>query len=214
MDFIKGFGYVATFLLLVNAILYIKILPRQGKVFTFFTIYLIGVLIIQVLNNVLGPVLHLPNLFLSNIYLVFQFIMLSLLYQKLLNFKPILVIGGLVVFLLMLQYSNNPELLTKYNVIGLSSTQAILTIYCIAYLFTTVNQKDPDLLVVNIGLLLYLVSSTLIFASGNLVFNLNIPKESYLLLLKLNAVLYLIFQILILIEWRKIYYKKMLKSSS
>jgi hypothetical protein len=54
-------------------------------------------------------------------------------------------------------------------------------------------------------LLVYLLSSLLIFAAGNLALNDSFPEYISKSLTELNLVLFLIFQILIVVEWFRNY---------
>lgn len=109
------------------------------------------------------------------------------------------------------QYASDSNMFFRYNAIGIAITQILLVVYSVVYFYHSLRGK-VKFIIVNIGLLLYLISSTLIFASGNLVFNVNISESMNFLLVNLKRVLYFIFQILIFIEWRKNYYKKTLRS--
>lgn len=213
MYFVKFLGFTTTIILLINVILYLKAFFFQDKAFKVFFYYLFVICVIQITNNILGPILHLENLFLSNIYLVGQFLFLSVFYAILLNsYKIILSILTVIFIGLIFQYIINTDLFFRYNPIGITITQFSLIIYSVTYLYRSLNLVNSEFLIVNIGLFLYLVSSTLIFASGNLVFNIDIPTKTYDLLFILNAIFYFIFQILIFIEWRKNYYKKTRRS--
>ena len=213
MYFVKFLGFTTTIILLINVILYLKAFLFQDKAFKVFSYYLFVICVIQITNNILGPILHLENLFLSNIYLAGQFLLLSVFYAILLNsYKIILSILTTIFIGLIFQYIINTDLFFRYNPIGITITQFTLIIYSVTYLYRSLNLVNSEFLIVNIGLFLYLVSSTLIFASGNLVFNIDIPTTTYDLLFRLNAIFYFIFQILIFIEWRKNYYKKTLRS--
>jgi hypothetical protein len=86
-------------------------------------------------------------------------------------------------------------------------THAILVLYALLYFYKSLSGKG-EFLIVNVGVFFYLLSSTLIFASGNLVFNLNVSKSVVDILIQVNVDLYLVFQILIFIEWYRNYRKK------
>lgn len=212
MDYTLLIAYIGISILFVNSIIYAKALRFKSKAFKIFTIFLVSTLLIQIILALLSRVFHKPNLFLSHIFLIVQFTFLSLFYEKLLKNRLIIYIlfGGLI--FLIIQYLNNLELLKVYNALGITITQTTIVIYSIIYFYKSLNKKAPEFLIVNIGLLIYLISSTLIFASGNLAFNIKIPMNTYKLLFKANGILYIIFQILIFIEWRKNYYKKTLRS--
>ena len=212
MILLKILGYIATILLIINTVIYAKALSNNGKAFKMFSVYLILICIVEILTKIVGSLLHQNNLFLSHFYFIFQFITLSIFFKILLKNDIIYFLLIMISVCLGYQYLSEPSLFGKYNSIGISLTQGILIVYSLIYLYHSLQSKYPDFLIVNIGIFIYLLTSTLIFASGNLVFNLNIPRKTYFLLLKLNAILYILFQILIFIEWRKNYYKKTLRS--
>ncbi len=195
----------------MNVLLYFKSFIKEDKAFKVFTIYLLLICLIQLTTMFIGKVLHKPNLFLSHFYFIIQFVFLSLFYKELLKSKLVIYILLSILGTLTYQYIDDPEIFFRYNTIGISITQSILIVYAIVYLYRCL-QGENLFLIVNVGLFLYLVSSTLIFASGNLIFNLNISDSMNFLLINTNRILYFLFQILIFIEWRKNYYKKIPKS--
>jgi hypothetical protein len=58
----------------------------------------------------------------------------------------------------------------------------------------------------NTGILLYLFGSTVLFMSGNLISRLDLALSKIVWIL--NLLLYIVYQIFILLEWREIFYKK------
>ena len=105
-----------------------------------------------------------------------------------------------VALFLIFQFVYDPGIFLVYNPLGMTITQTILVIYAILYLYKTLQGKS-EFIITNIGLLVYLLSSTLIFASGNLVLNLEIPEKTKFLLINVNRILVVVFQVLLLIEW-------------
>ena len=190
----------------INALLYIKSFALKSKAFKFFAVYLCLVGSIQLTASILGGVFHQHNLFLSHFYFIFQFIFLSLFYFELLGFRWMNWVLIFVLGLIGFQYFQTPEIFFTYNPIGMSITHSVLVLYSLLYFYKQLNGKG-DFLIVNVGVFFYLLSSALIFASGNLVFNLNISKSMINLLSNVNSVLYLVFQILIFLEWYKNYRK-------
>ncbi|WP_443633718.1 hypothetical protein ABXT64_02015 [Candidatus Marifrigoribacter sp. Uisw_064] len=91
-------------------------------------------------------------------------------------------------------------------------TQTFIVIYSLLYFYKSLSGKN-EFILVNIGLFFYLLSSTLIFASGNLVFDLSIREQVSRLLNIINAVLYLVFQLLIFVEWWRNHRTIFLKSN-
>jgi hypothetical protein len=117
----------------------------------------------------------------------------------------------LVLLFVAYQLVSTPSMIDHYNPIGITITQIILVGYSIMYFYKSLS-GHRQFLIVNIGIFFYLLASTLIFASGNLVFNLNFSKEVSNTLGKANDLLYLVFQILILAEWWKNYSFPKIKS--
>ena len=198
-------------MLLLNTTLFLKSFTKHSKAFRFFSIYLSLMCLIQLLSLLVAKVLHKPNLFLSHFYLIFQFVFLSLFYYQIIKNKIILFLMIPILTFLSYQYLNDFEIFFRYNSLGIAITQLLLVIYAVAYFFLSLKGKIT-FIIINTGLLLYLLSSTLIFVSGNLIFNVNISESLNFLLIGANRLLYFIFQILIFIEWRKNYYRKTLKS--
>ncbi len=207
---IEFFDYIADFTVFfsaVNAALFLKSFTSKSKAFKLFTIYLVSVAVIQISAYIVGSIFHTHNIFLSHFYFIFQFIFLSLFYFELLKFKWIKWLLIIVLGLTGFQYVVNPEIFFRYNPIGMSITHSVLVLYALLYFYKILSASE-EFLIINIGVFFYLLSSALIFASSNLVFNLNISQENISLLSDINVILYLVFQILIFIEWYRNYRNK------
>ena len=204
-------GYIAICITLVSAFLYSIRFANNSKTYRIFTIYLLVISVIQLLTLYVGKgYLHRPNLFLSHFYFGLQFILLSLFYFELLRSKLIKVIIVPVMLFLGYQFIADPELFYRYNPLGITITQAILVIYTMLYFYRSLAGKSI-FVIVNIGVFFYLLSSTLIFASGNLVLNLNLSTSTKSIFVDINRVLILLFQILIIVEWYRNYRHKSLQ---
>ena len=209
MDFFLVLSYFTTLFGLVNAFLYIRSSARNNRAFVLFSIYITTVAIIQLATIFIAKALHKPNLFLSHFYFILQFVLLSFFYFELLRKKWILILLALVALFLAYQYSAQPDIFFKYNPIGMSITHTLIVLYAVLYFYKLLIGKG-QFIIVNIGVFLYLLSSTLIFASGNLVFDFS--KEMNYILINTNRILYLVFQILIFVEWWKNYSQVRIKS--
>lgn len=202
---INTLSNVIFILLSFVSILYFIGFAKQSKAYKIFAIYLFAMFIIEWLLRVI--VLFDWNdstLFLFVYYFVFQFIILSLFYQTLLNFRWIfyVLVAGFLFF--VFQYINDPEMYFRYNPIGVVVGQGVIVIYSLLYFYKLLSEKG-EFVIVNSGIFFYLLTSMLIFASGNLVFNIKISTETILFLGKIIRVLYFIFLILIMIEWYRNY---------
>ena len=211
MELFLLLGKIGVITVVINTILFFKSFTYNGKAFKIFTYYLLLISIIQVISYLL----HLftdYNLYMSNVYIIVQFAVLTLFFRELLNLKILLYIGILVLAFLGYQYVSDFSLFLKYNSVGIALTQGIITIYALLYFYFSLTKKDSKFLLINLGIFLYMISSSLILASGNLVFNFDlISKEDYILLLTLNSVFYIIFQILVFIAWYGNFRKKTIR---
>lgn len=198
-------GYLILFF---NLILFIKGFANQGKAYKIFTWYLGVVFTIQIISNIFMR-MNANNLFLSHFYFIGQFILLSFFYITVLKeeFQKKLVKAGLVIGLLALsiQYAYDTSLFFKFNLFEIFITSFLLIIYATIHFYNMLNEKK-EFYYVNVGLLIYLLGSTILFFVGNLTAVLS-PKMSLFTWI-LNALLIIINQFFILIEWKKSFYKK------
>lgn len=198
-------GYLILFF---NLILFIKGFANQGKAYKIFTWYLGVVFTIQIISNIFMR-MNTNNLFLSHFYFIGQFILLSFFYITVLKeeFQKKLVKAGLVIGLLALsiQYAYDTSLFFKFNLFEIFITSFLLIIYATIHFYNMLNEKK-EFYYVNVGLLIYLLGSTILFFVGNLTAILS-PKMSLFTWI-LNALLIIINQFFILIEWKKSFYKK------
>jgi hypothetical protein len=204
-NFFADIGY---FILLINVILFIKGFSNNGKAFKIFTIYSVLIFIIQIIVNVLNY-LKINNLFLSHFYFIFQFFLLSFFYLTILkvNFqkttiKLLLILCPLI---LVIQYLMDPNLFFEFNLFEIFITSFPIIIYSTYYLYNLLNEKK-DFYYINLGILIYLFGSTVLFLVGNLVAKLdnNLNDIPWIL----NSALYIMYQLFILVEWKNNFSKK------
>ncbi|HIB48522.1 MAG TPA: hypothetical protein EYO35_09475 [Flavobacteriaceae bacterium] len=148
------------------------------------------------------------NIFLFHYYFIGQFIFLSLFFKELMQKKWVLYILVLVLIGLGTNYAIYPEIFNEYHTIGVSITQSIIVVYALIYYYQSLTGRNLFLLV-NTGILLYFMTSILFFASGNLIIDLNLPKETQRYISIVNQFLYFIFLVLIFIEWYRSYRVKL-----
>ncbi|MFM9988773.1 hypothetical protein [Flavobacterium sp.] len=204
-NFFADIGY---FILLINVILFIKGFSNNGKAFKIFTIYSVLIFIIQLIVNVLNY-LKINNLFLSHFYFILQFFLLSFFYLTILkvNFqkttiKLLLILCPLI---LVIQYLMDPNLFFEFNLFEIFITSFPIIIYSTYYLYNLLNEKK-DFYYINLGILIYLFGSTVLFLVGNLVAKLdnNLNDIPWIL----NSALYIMYQLFILVEWKNNFSKK------
>lgn len=198
-EVVANIGYV---LLVLNLILFCMGFLKNGKAYKIFTLYLIVIFIIQMIVNVFSY-LNYNNLYLSHFYFILQFILLSFFYLEILKkgFQKKTVQIALLVcpLVLILQYSLNTGVFFKFNLFEIFITSFLIIIYSTFYLYNMLNEKK-EFYAINIGILIYLFGSTVLFLVGNIMTKLNNTLNEYTWVL--NSGLYVIYQLFILYEWK------------
>lgn len=204
-SFLVNLGY---FLLLINFIVFALGLSKKQKSYVIFTVYLFLIVCIQIITLVLRK-LGLNNLFLSHFYFIGQFIMLGLFYFNLITDKfqkkVIKITAILALLSLAIQYSIRPDLFFKFNLYEIFITSFLLLIFATFHFYNMLNGKKM-FYYINIGIILYLFGSTILFLVGNL--SVTLSSKYYKVPSRINYILYVIFQLFILIEWKRSFYKK------
>jgi len=197
---------LSLFLLFIACFIYVLVLRANSlKSFKFFTTYLVAILLIMIYSASLARE-KLPNLHLSHFYFGFQFILLSLFYKELfvsrLQKKLINIALIIVPVVLMIQYGIKPNLFYSFNTLEVFICSFPLVIYSIIHLFNSLT-RNRGFLFVNIGILIYISSSTLIFILSDFTTSIDssIAKNIWFV----NKILYVVYLLLILTEWYKNY---------
>ena len=200
---IHFFIYFGILLLATNTIVYFKGFFKNEKAFKIFVIYNAVMLFIQVIS-LLFSLKGINNIFLSHFYFILQFILLSSFYFYLINHtlqkRAILYTSSTVLVILLLQYIIYPDLIYKFNLLEVFLTSFAVILYSTLHLYNMLNSKKTYYYI-NLGILIYLFGSTVLFLTGNLIAALNSSKNQ--LTWTLNAVLYVVYQLFILFEWKK-----------
>jgi len=193
----------------LNAALYVFRFKEKGKAYKIFAVYLVVIAVIQLNASFLKYITPIKNnLFLFHFYYILQFIFLTFFYKELLKQKWLYAVLVIVLGIIAFQFIQSPAMFFRYNPLGVTLTQGFIVVYSVLFFYEYLHNNN-EFLIINIGLFFYLLSSILIFASGNLVFNMELITEyGYHLLLNLNNVLYLGLQFLIFVTWWKNYYSK------
>nr|WP_294938432.1 hypothetical protein [uncultured Flavobacterium sp.] len=201
-------AYLGDFFLLINLVLFSKGFSKQGKAFAVFTIYLGLVFAIQVLSSVL-TYMKIGNLFLSHFYFILQFIVLSIFYGTILkeDFQKKAVKIGLIIGVsaLVVQYMWDFSNFQKFNLFEIFITSFLLIIYAAFHFYNLLNDKK-EFYYINMGILLYLFGSTVLFLAGNLMDR--ISPDFNKITWMLNTLLYIVYQLFVLIEWKKSFSKR------
>ncbi|RUT68986.1 hypothetical protein D0817_18315 [Flavobacterium cupreum] len=145
----------------------------------------------------------------SHFYFVGQLIILAIFYFLLVKDvlkKKIILAGtsaGLVV--LAVQYLFDPSMFFKFNLLEITITSLLVVFFALLHLYDMLTDKKVYYYI-TIGIIIYLLASTILFLVGNLTIGLS--ENLKFLSWTLNAVLVLVNQLFVLYEWKKSFYKK------
>lgn len=202
MSLLDIFSDSSTLILILNAALYSKFIRSNDLAYKYFAIYLLCTAVNQLTGTILFE-LEIPNLYLANTYLIMQFLMLSLFYYEIFKEqkkrKYILVMMFILLTVLGVQYAWTPDLFFQYNTVGVIVTSTVLILYSIIYFFNYISDKELKLYLVNSGILIYLLGTILLFSIANI--GLKLEQETEIALWILNAFIFLVFQVIILVQW-------------
>lgn len=197
----------------INTLIYFTGFTKNGKAYKFLCLYLLSSCIIQIIMQILA-FKGLNNHFLSGYYLFSQFILLSYFFYQIflplnktkssvIKYLSLTIIAGLVI-----QYLITPNLYFNFNPLGLLITSLVLIIYAVLYLFELLTHKLVFSYIA-IGVFIYLVSSSVIFASS--VTTLTLSYDTFILIWHINGILFILYQLLILWEWKQHFLPKKIK---
>ncbi|MFP3834186.1 hypothetical protein [Chryseobacterium sp. SIMBA_028] len=188
-------------ILLINLAVYCIGFSHSGRAYAFFISYLAWILICEIVFYVLNYQ-RINNLFFSHYYLIVQFLLLGLFFHEILtekyqkNIARFLLVG--IPSVLIVQYIIDPEKYYVFNLFEIFVTSYSLIILALFHLYNILDiEKKYNY--ISLGLLLYLISSTVIFLSGNLytVMNTNLHREIWVF----NVVMFIIYQLFIFAEY-------------
>jgi hypothetical protein len=187
-------------LLAINSILLVKGFSTNGKPFKIFTGYSVAMCLVQLTSLVIVKI-GMYNLFMSHFYFIFQFLFLSTFYYHLLKdtFQKNIIISSVILCALVLgiQYALDWSLFHKFNLLEIFITSLSLIIYSSFHLYNLLNEKK-EYYYINVGLLIYLFGSTVVFLTANLL--LSLKSDAFKSINQLNVYLYIVYQLFIMYE--------------
>lgn len=199
---------IGCFLLFVNFLLFSLKFRSNSKAYKIFTFYLLVVLAVQLPSFFLKS-LQINNLFLSHFYFLGQFLFLSFFYKSLFTNslqRNIINIGFVFCFVILgIQYSLDTSLIFKFNLFEIFLTSFLLIIYSVFHFYNMLSDKK-QFYYINIGIMLYLFGSTILFFVGNLTALMSVEMNKITWIT--NAFLYIVYQLFIVFEWYKSFSKK------
>jgi hypothetical protein len=190
-------GYI---LLAINTFLFFKSYRKKTVAFKIIAFYLLYVLAIQLRMNHLHSIKE-SNLHCTHFYFIGQFILLSFFF--ILEFKNKLLSNIIKIYLFIatlslgICYYLYPELIDKHNMFEVVITSIPLTVYSFIFLVKRIDSNNKKFIYLTSGLFVYITCSTLIFVAGSFKSDLKIFIWLF------NAALYLVYQLLVSLDWYK-----------
>lgn len=153
--------------------------------------------------------LKINNLFLVNIFFIGQMILLGLFYNSLflLKAQKIFLKMSLIVALLFLgvQFIMDSNQFLKFNLFEITLTSLLIVVFALLHFYNMLSEIKI-FYYVSFGLMFYFMTSTVLFLIGNLSSELS--NDIKYLTWELNAFLFLVYEFIILYEWKISFYKK------
>ena len=196
---------VGLFFLLINSISFYKTRKNKDIHYTILMVYLICLFVNELCCNIIGFYAPGSYFFLSHYYFIFQFIALSIFFRSLLPSpvlkKAILFFLVAVLILLAIQYYKTPDLYWRFNLLEIGVTSVLLVVYALIYLIQNFKNFKSSYIYFSNGLIIYLVSSSTIFLSGNTE-SILFTEPFVLDFWFFNSLFYILYQFLIFKEWK------------
>lgn len=190
--------------MLINLVLFLSQFRKLNKALRIFTFYLFVIAIIQLTTRYYSRNGH-NNLFLSHFYFILQFVILSFFYKTILPLvsqKKCVITGLIVCFsILGIQYYCNPQLFFKFNLLEIFITSFLILIYALFH-FYNILTESKQYYYLNTGIFIYIFGSTVLFMSGDILST--IDKSYGQVIYLFNGLLYVVYQVYIFIEWRRV----------
>ncbi|KQB42965.1 hypothetical protein RC62_3128 [Flavobacterium aquidurense] len=194
--------YSGYFVLLINLILYTFSFFHQEKANVFFMVYLVFIFIIQFIMEIMYY-LHMNNLFAINLFFVGQMIFLGLFYESILKTKKqkffVKLVITSILLVLFVQYFIEPDQFLKFNLFEITLTSLSIVVFALLHFYNMLSDKK-EYYYYTIGVVFYLLTSTVLYLVGNLTSNLG--DDLKYLSWRLNAFLILMYYLFILYEWK------------
>lgn len=204
-DFLIYSGYL---ILLINLVLYSYSFFRKEKANVFFVSYVAFVFLMQISMEILFH-LKMNNLFLVNSFFIGQMILLGLFYNSILKVKIqkqfVKVSLFLALLVLIIQFIITPQEFLKFNLFEITLTSLLIVVFALLHFYNMLSE-NKTYYYASMGIIIYLLSSTVLFIIGNLTSALN--NDVKYLSWMLNAFLNIVYYLFILFEWKVSFSKK------
>ncbi len=211
ITYIGYIAYIAYTVLFINTLIFWFFLKKKSlDSLKWFTYYLSISFCIQIIAKSLG-INKIPNLPLLHLYSLLEFIIISIFYKKVLveetGFQKwinyILGIGSV----LIIANSLFLQPLTAFNSNAKAFSQIMIIGYAIYYYFSILHERTNATTVLNLlnaAILIYFAGSFFVFMFSDLLLK-QLDKDTQLLFWIFNALLYLVFQLIVIFAGWKAY---------
>lgn len=197
-DLIIYSGYSVLF---IDLILFTYSFFRKKKAKFFFLVYLFFSFIIQI-SMELCYHLHFDNLWMMNTFVIGQMILLGLFYRSLFKInaqrKFIIYAIGSGLLVILAQLYSDPQQIFKFNLFEITVCSLLVLVFALIHFYNMLTESK-SYYYFTIGVIMYMLASTVLMLVGNLTVNLS--KELKFLSWRLNAFLITLYYLLILVEW-------------
>lgn len=153
--------------------------------------------------------LHMNNLFLVNIFIIGQMILLGIFYNSIFNLKSqkrfVLISVVVALLILAVQFMMDWNQFLRFNLFEITLTSLLVVIFALIHFYNMLTESKKYYYI-SIGVVFYLLGSTVLFLIGNLTHNLS--NEFKFLSWQLNSVLLLMYYGFILYDWIKNFPKR------
>ena len=197
---ITNLGYV---LMVINLLLFLVQFRNANKSMRLFTLYLFVIAVVQFGSSYMSRN-QMNNLFLSHLYFILQFVLLGFFYLSFLKApiqrRFVRISMAVCLALLGLQYYRDPMVFWNFNLFEIFLTSFLIVIYALFHFYNILNESRQYYWL-NTGIFIYIFVSSVLFLSGNLMSTIAIEYVD--LVWTLNAILYVVYQVFIFLEWWK-----------
>ena len=216
-NYLLGFSIslIGLCFLLFNTIYGFKIKRNiQQTSFLFFVSYLLIMFIIEIFCHAIGILKPGSNIFISHFYFNFQFILVSAFFAFLFRNskeiqKGIIIISTFVFCIIIRSYLMGYFSFWEFNLLEIGLTSIVLVSYIFLYFYINFEISNVPFYNFFGGLAVYLLSSSLIFLTGNV--ELVFIEDPLIDIWVLNSILYIIFQFFIFKELKDFKKDKLFK---
>lgn len=185
---------------MINFIIYFKSCRTQTTAFKVFTLYIFSYLIIQFITAYYH-IYKIDNIHLSHYYFIIQFITLSAFFYIITSYnmlkKVITTVLIITLSSIAVYYYYYPGDYYAFNIFEILVTSVPLIIYSLLFFIEKIDNHDKKYLFSISGFFVYMLCSLLLFSASK------VSSDIKIIIWFTNALLIIVYQILIFIEWYK-----------